>query len=463
MIDTLNRALEVPSTDPDDARRRKLLNILLLGVALLTSLMLGALVVTYITGVVTTDTLRELGFGTIALFLGFTLTFVINRYGAGWLASSLFLLLLTGVFSFADEPRQVVEGRSTFLLTIPVLMASVILRPWASFAVAGLSSLVISIIAFVRLEDYAQGTPPFPTMLGFFAFAFISWLSARSLENALKDLRALNRELDQRVEDRTKALREANRQLAEANERLRELDRLKSRFVSMVSHELRTPLSAVQGFAEMLLAEIYGPLSERQTNALERITSNTKRLLHLINDLLDQARIEAGQIALQPHPFSPDDLVEEVQSTMGMLASSEGLELTTEVATDVPDTLHGDEKRLHQILVNLINNAIKFTDEGGVDVRIYRPDGQLRGYWGMEVSDTGPGISEEDQERIFDPFQRVDNSSTREHLGVGLGLSIVKELVDLMGGRLALESEIGEGSTFTILLPLHQQGGTTDE
>jgi signal transduction histidine kinase len=300
-------------------------------------------------------------------------------------------------------------------------------------------------------------------MLGFFAFAFISWLSARSLEGALKDLRALNRELDQRVEDRTKALREANRQLAEANERLRELDRLKSRFVSMVSHELRTPLSAVQGFAEMLLAEIYGPLSERQTNALERITSNTKRLLHLINDLLDQARIEAGQIALQPHPFSPDDLVEEVQSTMGMLASSEGLELTTEVATDVPDTLHGDEKRLHQILVNLINNAIKFTDEGGVDVRIYRPDGQLRGYWGMEVSDTGPGISEEDQERIFDPFQRVDNSSTREHLGVGLGLSIVKELVDLMGGRLALESEIGEGSTFTILLPLHQQGGTTDE
>lgn len=452
-VSFIDNLLSMPSTDPDDARRRKLLNILLMGMAILALLTLLAALVAGVSSA------KHLFFISPVMLVGIAAIFAINRYGAGSLASSLFVLVFTIGIAFADEPRQVVNGRSLFLFTIPILMASVILRPWASFVMAGVNSLVITFIELFVLNR----VPGVPSMLGFFAFAFISWLSARSLENALKDLRALNRELDQRVEDRTKALREANRQLAEANERLRELDRLKSRFVSMVSHELRTPLSAVQGFAEMLLAEIYGPLSERQTNALERITSNTKRLLHLINDLLDQARIEAGQIALQPHPFSPDDLVEEVQSTMGMLASSEGLELTTEVATDVPDTLHGDEKRLHQILVNLINNAIKFTDEGGVDVRIYRPDGQLRGYWGMEVSDTGPGISEEDQERIFDPFQRVDNSSTREHLGVGLGLSIVKELVDLMGGRLALESEIGEGSTFTILLPLHQQGGTTDE
>jgi signal transduction histidine kinase len=340
-------------------------------------------------------------------------------------------------------------------------MASVILRPWASFLMAGLSSIVISIVAWMSLEDYAQGTPPIPSMLGFFAFAFVSWLSARSLENALQDVRKINRELDQRVEDRTRELREANEQLAEANEQLRELDRLKSRFVSMVSHELRTPLSAIQGFAEMLLAEIYGPLSERQENALDRITNNTTRLLYLVNDLLDQARIEAGQVSLQAKPFSPTALLEEFHSTMNVLAQSKGLMLTTEVDPAMPDIIYGDEERLHQIMVNIANNAIKFTDEGYVRVRVYQldGDGDQPPSWVIECSDTGPGISEEDQATIFEPFRRVDDLRTREHLGVGLGLAIVKELVELMDGDIELESEVGVGSTFAIRLPLSTTGG----
>jgi signal transduction histidine kinase len=301
-------------------------------------------------------------------------------------------------------------------------------------------------------------------MFGFFAFAFVAWLSARSLENALDNVRQINRELDQRVEDRTRELREANEQLAEANEQLRELDRLKSRFVSMVSHELRTPLSAIQGFAEMLLAEIYGPLAERQERALSRITTNTTRLLNLVSDLLDQARIEAGQISLQVNPFSPSELAEDFHSTMNVLAQSKGLTLETEVDSKMPDTIYGDEKRLHQIMVNIANNAIKFTDEGYVRLRIYQQNGEedRPSSWVIECSDTGPGISEHDQTTIFEPFRRVDDLRTREHLGVGLGLAIVKELVELMEGDIELESEVGVGSTFAIRLPLSTTGGKND-
>jgi len=453
-IDLPSKLLEVRSTDPDDARRRRLLNILLVGVASLVAITLtvtGFLAITGTEG--RNDLLLLLLQGGGATLAGIALVYAINRYWSGTVASSLFLLLLTIVFALSDEPRQVVEGRSVFLFTIPILMASVILRPWASFALAGLSSLVISVLAF-RLPEYV---PPVPTMLGLFAVAFVAWLSARSLEDALRDLRAINRELDQRVEKRTQELQAANEELAQANERLRELDRLKSKFVSMVSHELRTPLGAIQGFAEMLQAGIYGSLSRKQDDALERIKKNTRRLLIIVNDLLDQARIEAGELSIRPTLFSPHELIENLEVTVGVLVERKGIELTTEVADDVPDALYGDKERLHQILVNLTDNAVKFTEEGGVHVHICRPDGKYTSHWAMEISDTGPGISEEDQELVFAPFRRVDDSMTREHIGVGLGLSIVKQLVELMNGDIILESEPGHGSTFTVVLPLQQE------
>ena len=446
--------LEVSSGDPDDARRRQLLNILLLGLAvltLLTILITGTVIAAHMAN---PDKAALLAFFvSLGALAAIGLVFAINHYWSGQVASVLFLLMLTIVVALSDEPRQVVEGRSVFLFTIPILMASVILRPWASFALAGLSSLVIATLA-LRLPEYV---PPAPTMLGFFAFAFVAWLSARSLESALKDLRDINRELDQRVEKRTQELQVANKELARANERLRELDRLKSKFVSMVSHELRTPLGAIQGFAEMLQAGIYGSLSKKQEDALERISKNTRRLLMIVNDLLDQARIEAGELSIRPTIFSPSDLTEDLKSTVGVLVERKGLELTTEVADDVPDSLYGDKERLHQILVNLTDNAIKFTDEGGVHVHICRPDGKHTSHWAIEVSDTGPGISEEDEELVFAPFRRVDDSMTREHVGVGLGLSIVKQLVELMNGEIILESEPGQGSTFTVVLPLQPE------
>jgi len=385
------------------------------------------------------------------MFVSLILILLINRHWSGWVAGWLFVLLLTSAFALSDDPRQVVEGRALFLFTIPILMSSVILRPWASFIAAGICGLVITIVAMLNLPDYAQGVPPIPTILGFFTVAFVAWLSARSLESALLDLCVLNIGLEDRVRSRTFELQQANEQLTLAYEKLQELDRLKSRFLSIVSHELRTPLSAIQGFTEMLQAEVYGPLSQKQRGALQRILANDERLLALVSDLLDQARMEAGQLSLTFEPFTLKDLVDDMESTMRVLVESKKLFLKVHISPAVPATLSGDRKRLHQILVNLINNALKFTQKGGVSVHFYRLDEE---YWAIDVADTGPGIAPEIQTALFEPFRQGDSSATRQHTGFGLGLSIVKQLTTLMGGSVSVISEVGFGSTFTVKLPM---------
>ena len=168
-----------------------------------------------------------------------------------------------------------------------------------------------------------------------------------------------------------------------------EIDRMKSTFVSIASHELRTPLNAILGYTEMLKEGVYGDLSDRQRGAMERLMANTSHMLGLVNNLLDRARIEAGTLKLNTSPFSPTNLIDGVIGVMDVMAQNKGLELTRSVAKDVPGTLTGDWQRLHQILINFVNNAIKFTEEGSIDVRIYTHD---QDYWAMAVSDTGIGI-----------------------------------------------------------------------
>ncbi len=451
MPNILAQLLEVSSTDPEDVRHRRMLNILLLGTSSLLFLTLIAITIAYVIGLAPPEDFRRLALIILGLLASLVVVFLINRRWSGGVAGWLFVLLLTAAFAFSDEPRQVAEGRSLFLFTIPILMSSVILRPWASFIAASICGLVITIVAMLNLPDYAQGSPPIPTILGFFAVAFVAWLSARSLEGALADLRILNIGLEDRVRERTNELQKANEQLTLAYEKLQELDRLKSRFLSIVSHELRTPLSAIQGFAEMLQAEVYGPLSQKQRGALDRILANDERLLNLVNDLLDQARMEAGQLSLTIESFTLKDLIDDMESTMRVLVESRKLYLKVHVSPAVPATLEGDRKRLNQILVNLINNALKFTQKGGISVHFYRLDEE---YWAIDVADTGPGIPRELQNAIFEPFRQADSSTTREHKGFGLGLSIVKQLTTLMGGSVNVVSEIGFGSTFTVKIPI---------
>jgi signal transduction histidine kinase len=219
----------------------------------------------------------------------------------------------------------------------------------------------------------------------------------------------------------------------------------------MVSHELRTPLSAILGYAEIFTEQIYGPLNEKQANMTNRIVSNTRRLLSLINDLLDQAQMEAGKLKIKYATIKPSELLENLHSVMDKLTTDKGLELTSELDANMPETLTGDSARLQQVLVNLVNNAVKFTDEGSIHVQLSKLDNLN---WGITVSDTGKGIPKEELPHIFETFRQVEGTTTRLHGGFGLGLSIVKQLINLMGGSVSVSSELDRGSTFSITLPI---------
>jgi signal transduction histidine kinase len=555
----INRLLDVPTSDPDDARRGRLLNILLLGVLMAALLaLLGILIDNAIRQVADQAELQTTIFGTIVTLVGILIIYQINRRYSGRWAGLIFLLLLTGVFILSDSPEQLTVGRSLFLFTIPITIASLIVAPRASFLLAAISSAIVSWLGIsngLSINVF--------TIAGFFVLALVSSLSARSLERALQELRAINANLDQVVIERTQELAESlERERIEAgrnqailnsiadgvvvfdtewnailaNPALRgmldlptdlivnknfrdliehprlapksrallyammehdtqppsfriewdkktlsisaaqvydnskdkhtnigtvtvfrdftreaELEKLKSTFVAIVSHELRTPLSAILGYAEMFKEAVYGPMNDKQVNMAERVMKNTQRLLGLINDLLDQAQMEAGRLTIHMAPVRPAELLENLHGVMDQISQEKGLKLTSEIEDDLPEVLNGDSTRLHQILVNLVNNGVKFTDRGIVHVRLFCPS---ENRWGMEVSDTGGGIPGNELPYIFDTFRQVEGGATRVHGGVGLGLSIVKQLVNLMNGDVKVNSQVDEGTTFTVTLPL---------
>jgi signal transduction histidine kinase len=551
--------LNVSAPDPDDARRRRVLNILLFGTLVATVIGFAVIAV----GSATSNELS--GPETLWLLVGATITtfgilgiYQINKRWSGRWAALLFLLLLTLIFTFTDTPDQLSNGRSLFIFTLPIAISSLILIPEASFLFALLSSGIVAGLAL----SIDQPINIF-AIIGFFMLALVSWLSARSLETALKELRAINSNLDQEVIDRTHALTESlERERIEAgrnqailnsiadgvivfdkkwnatmanpavrsmldipleliiNKNFRELiehpklaaqsrgllsamvehdtqpigfrigwgektlsvsaaqvydnrkennknigtvivfrdftreaevEKLKSTFVAIVSHELRTPLNAILGYAEMFKEAVYGPMNDKQVNMAERIMKNTQRLLGLINDLLDQAQMEAGKLTIHIAPLRPAELLESMHGLLDKAASDKRLRLTSEIDDDLPEILNGDAARLQQILVNLVTNAIKFTDQGEVRVNLRRTDDAK---WGIEVEDTGQGIPEVDLPYIFDTFRQVEGATTRVHGGFGLGLSIVKQLINLMSGDVKVESEINSGTKFTIILPL---------
>jgi signal transduction histidine kinase len=240
-------------------------------------------------------------------------------------------------------------------------------------------------------------------------------------------------------------------ELAQARDQALEASHLKTELLAKVSHELRTPLGAILGFSEILALGIYGALSEKQEQTLAEIIDSTYYLTNMVNGLLDQAQLDAGKLKLNLTCFAPADILTGTLSKMKVLAGHKGLSLTSEISADMPPVLTGDLIRLQQILVNLTSNAIKFSQTGSVKVRLYRPNVDQ---WAMQVIDTGIGIPLEAQAHLFEPFMQVDGSMTRKQAGTGLGLSIVKQLATLMGGEVTLESEVGQGSTFTVLLPL---------
>jgi signal transduction histidine kinase len=238
-------------------------------------------------------------------------------------------------------------------------------------------------------------------------------------------------------------------EIAQKSRELEIASQHKSQFVANMSHELRTPLAAVLGYAELMQEGIYGALPEKSLPILTRIRSNGKHLLGLINTVLDISKIEAGQFKLNLAEYALGRIVDTVMVATESLAATKKLALRTEVAKGLPYGL-GDEQRLTQVLLNLVGNAIKFTDAG--EVRIVA--GAEDGHFALSVSDTGPGIPPEECERIFEKFRQVDSSNTRAKGGTGLGLAIAREIVEMHGGRIWVESAMGEGSTFRMELPV---------
>jgi signal transduction histidine kinase len=238
------------------------------------------------------------------------------------------------------------------------------------------------------------------------------------------------------------------RELAKTVEDLEIASQHKNQFVANMSHELRTPLAAILGYAELIQEGFYEPQGPKSLDALTRIRSNGKHLLGLINTVLDIAKIESGQFTLNMGEYAIESVVETVRSATESLAQNKKLTLKTEVAKSLPVGL-GDEQRLTQVLLNLVGNAIKFTDAGEVRVTAKAVNGRFA----VSVADTGPGIPAEHQTRIFDQFHQVDSSNTKAKGGTGLGLAIAKQIVEMHGGRIWVESTLGKGSTFQMELP----------
>jgi signal transduction histidine kinase len=241
-------------------------------------------------------------------------------------------------------------------------------------------------------------------------------------------------------------------EIQEKSRQVEEASKHKSQFLANMSHELRTPLNAILGYAELVLDGIYGDPPDKMRNVLERIQTNGKHLLGLINDVLDLSKIEAGQLVLTLNDYSIKDMMQGVYVAVEPLAGNKKLHFKLEVPSNLP-TAHGDERRLSQVLLNLVGNAIKFTDTGEVAMKA----SVVNGSYTIAVRDTGPGIAEADQAKIFEEFQQSESTHTKAKGGTGLGLAIAKRIVEMHGGKLWVESQLGNGATFFFTLPLRAQ------
>ena len=273
----------------------------------------------------------------------------------------------------------------------------------------------------------------------------------KSVEHASRDIEKRKFEFEKKNQDLNKAYREVE----ELNKSVTEANRLKSEFLSNMSHELRTPLNSILALSSILLARMDGDLNEEQEKQLKIIEKSGKNLLRLINDILDLSKIDSGRMDIFNAEYAVHDFTESLRMTIMPMLKETDLEFHIEVDEGI-DVHSTDENKLKQILLNLISNAIKFTPKGSVTLQVKRTkfDDVLE----YAVKDTGIGIDPSNFETIFDPFRQIDGSATRKYGGTGLGLAVTKRLVELLGGKIGVESELGKGSSFKFILPAKHRG-----
>jgi signal transduction histidine kinase len=314
----------------------------------------------------------------------------------------------------------------------------------------------VSALGNVFVIVLASSIKGFPLPSAIFAFLIVIAMTAilavqSAYRRSLEDARiAILDEAVHRAEEAKAATEAANLELQRASAIAKENARLRSEFMATMSHELRTPLNAIRGFCGIMLDGMGGEIDEDARHMINRIHDNGNRLLTLINDILDLARIEAGRMEAQKIPFNPQKLFKASYEQMTALASEKGLEFNLKLGADLPEILIGDPERITQIVVNLLSNAFKFTHEGRIALEV----SLLESSWQIAVKDTGIGIPEHALNYIFDEFRQLDSSSMRNYGGSGLGLSIVRNLSRMMDGSIQVESQVNQGSTFTLTLPL---------
>jgi signal transduction histidine kinase len=271
---------------------------------------------------------------------------------------------------------------------------------------------------------------------------FESLALKRQVDLRTRELQRSNHEMEERIIRRTA-------ELASAMEQAQEADRIKTAFLATMSHELRTPLNSIIGFTGILLQELAGSLNDEQKKQLRMVQTSSRHLLSLINDVLDISKIEAGQMNILKAPFDLFQSMEKLVKSVTPFAEKKGIDLTLDCPPDI-GTIFTDQRHLEQVTLNLLNNAIKFTESGEVRMACRREgDNGV-----IAVTDTGIGMKPEEMKRLFLPFQQIDTGLTRKYEGTGLGLSISRRLVELMGGDITVESDFGKGSTFTITIPV---------
>jgi signal transduction histidine kinase len=420
--------------------------------------------------------------------------------------SLVFLALLTLGIGLSDAPEHMVDGRSSMVWAIPIIISAAILPWWGVYATAGMGGLLFSILTYT-IPDRLYPNPF--ALFNLLILAFLAWVIAAIQTRSIRDAgrEAANRQAVLEGMSDGVVVYDANRDILSLNQagssmadnetlagivvgeqstysapdgrvfsisrspvegvgtvavfrdetRRVEVARAKDSMLATVSHELRTPLASISGYSEMMRDMLVD--DPQMSKMAGRIFSNASRLRALVSDLLDRAQIEAGNIRIRPNPYNIRDVLAEVDAVMRGLAEDKNIDLNFVCDDSVPSEIVGDSGRVHQILINLVGNAVKFTDGGLVTVRAVCVDDTLL----LDVSDTGCGIAPAHLPDIFQPFRRGSDYATRRHQGVGLGLSISKQLVELMGGSISVQSSVGHGTVFQVSLPLFIAESKTEE
>jgi signal transduction histidine kinase len=428
------------SDDEEKTQIASLLNTILL-IALLVALLFA------ISAFILTPTLERI-LVELTLILTVIGMLVLMHRGYVRLASILFSAALLVVVSIGTYMSGGFRGSTMSAYFGIILIAGLLLGSRTALAFGLIT------IAFTGWLVYADARQLLPSVAGYTTIATLWGEFSAVLIGVIGLLALVMNHLKLAYERVKRKESELAYKLVESEQLtvwVQEASDFKSHLLARVSHELRTPLGVIVGMAEMLRLEAYGTMTDEQKKLLERIQVNSKFLETTFSELLEQSQLDKEILPMQAISFSPAAVLKKIAPELCEDAEEKGLRFEQIVAPELPETLWGIPSRIEQILFHLISNAVKFTETGSITVTLFRTDEKR---WSMRVADTGIGIPKEHREGIFEPFRQVDETIAREYGGVGLGLSIVKRLTSSMKGTIRVESELGQGSTFTVTLPL---------